>query len=204
MKLYWGPRSCAIGIHVLLQEIGRPYETEMLDMQNGAHLRPPFSEINPKSKVPTLLRDDGSVLTEYGAIATWLARANPEKNLLPADPEGEARVVEVMDYVTGTLHMQGFARIFRPGRFVPDEALHDRVQAQGRELVSKGFTLLARTIGSRPYVSGEFSVADSALFFIERWAEPAGVVLPDQIAAHHARMRARPAVAEVLRAWGEG
>ena len=41
--------------------------------------------------VPTLQRDDGSVLTEFPAIATWLARKNPETGLLPSDADGEAR-----------------------------------------------------------------------------------------------------------------
>src|SRR5215471_17624402 len=56
-------------------------------------------KLYPKSKVPTLQKDDGSVLTEFPAIATWLARKNPDKNLLPSDADGEARALEAMDYV---------------------------------------------------------------------------------------------------------
>jgi hypothetical protein len=36
LKLYWGPHTCAIGIHILLEEIGRPYETKKLDVSEGA------------------------------------------------------------------------------------------------------------------------------------------------------------------------
>jgi glutathione S-transferase len=104
MKLYWGPHTCGIGIHILLEEIGKPYETERLDVSGGATHAPPFLSINPKGKVPTLVRDDGSVLTEVGAIATWLARTNPEKNLLPSDPEIEARAAETIAYVEGSIH----------------------------------------------------------------------------------------------------
>ncbi len=80
MKLYWGPHTCAIGIHVLLEEIGKPYETEKLDVGGGggATRLQPFAAVNPKGKVPTLVCDDGTVLTEFGAIAIWLARTNPE------------------------------------------------------------------------------------------------------------------------------
>ena len=77
MKLYWGPHTCAIGIHILLEEIGEPYETEKVDPAGGQTRQPPFMAVNPKGKVPTLVRDDGSVLTEFSAIATWLARAAP-------------------------------------------------------------------------------------------------------------------------------
>jgi glutathione S-transferase len=79
---------------------------------------------NPKGKVPTLVRDDGSVLTEFSAIATWLARTNPSANLLPDDPEIEARAVEAMAYVEGTIHGQGFARVFVPQMFEPQDVVH--------------------------------------------------------------------------------
>src|SRR5689334_20681556 len=98
MKFYWGPHTCAIGIHILLEEIGKPYESVKMDVAGGATQQEPFKSINPKGKVPTLVRDDGTVMTEYGAIATWLARTNPDKGLIPADPEAERRGMEVMDY----------------------------------------------------------------------------------------------------------
>jgi len=63
MKLYWGPHTCAIGIHILLEEIGKPYETEKLDVGGGATHKPPFLAINPKGKVPALVINDGSVIT---------------------------------------------------------------------------------------------------------------------------------------------
>lgn len=124
MKLYWGPHTCAIGIHVLLEEIGLPYETERIDISGGATRKPPLLAVNPKGKVPTLVHDDGSVLTEFAAIATWLARSNPGSGLLPAGPETEARAVEVMAHVEGTIHGQGFARMFMPAMFEPQDVVH--------------------------------------------------------------------------------
>ena len=211
MKLYWGPHTCAIGIHVLLEEIGKPYETEAVDAAGGETHKPPFSRINPKGKVPTLLRDDGSVLTEYGAIATWLARTNPEAKLLPNDPEREARALEVMDYVVGTLHMQGFARIFKTASFEPPDMVHEALglgasalKKQGRAMVEQAFAILAPQVAGRDYVTGDrFTVADSALFYATRWAPEVGIDLPASLAAHLALMKARPAVARVLAVWDE-
>ena len=91
MKLYYAPGACSIGIHVLLEEIGKPYEAERVNLQQGEQYKPDFTTVNPKSKVPTLARDDGSVLTEYPAIAYWLARTNPFANLLPDDVDLQAR-----------------------------------------------------------------------------------------------------------------
>lgn len=211
MKLYWGPHTCAIGIHVLLEEIGKPYETEKLDVAGGATRKPPFSGINPKGKVPTLVRDDATVLTEFSAIATWLARTNPGKGLLPSDPDGEARAVEVMSYVDGTIHDQGFARIFVPELFEPQDLVHGTlglgrksVQQQGREMVELGFAILDPQLARHPYAAGDtFTVADAALFYVERWAPPRGIVLPINVAAHFGRMKARPAVRRVMELWDE-
>src|SRR3712207_8799926 len=77
MKLYYSPGACSIGIHVLLEEIGKPYEASRVNLQEGQQYKPEFAGINPKSKVPTLQRDDGSVLTEYPAIAYWLPPPHP-------------------------------------------------------------------------------------------------------------------------------
>ena len=211
MKLFWGPHTCAIGIHVLLEEIGKPYETEKLDVSGGATHKPPFLAINPKGKVPTLVRDDGTVLTEFGAIATWLARTNPEKDLLPSDPEIEARAVETLDYIEGTLHGQGYARLFAPSIFEPQDVVHgtlglgqSSVKKQGRAMVETGFAILDPQLGRHPYAAGGgFTIADAALFYVERWAQPQGITLPVNLAAHLERMLARPAVHKVRQLWGE-
>src|SRR5260370_2566074 len=102
-RLFYAQGACSLGIHVLLEEMGKPYEAELLTLREGAQFKPEFTSVNPKSKVPTLVRDDGSVLTEFPAIAYWLAVSNPQAQLLPADAEGQARALEAMDYVVATL-----------------------------------------------------------------------------------------------------
>ena len=60
MKLYYAPGACSIGIHVLLEEIGKPYQLEPVNLREGAQFKPPFASVTPKAKVPALERDDGS------------------------------------------------------------------------------------------------------------------------------------------------
>ena len=91
MKLYYAPGACSIGIHVLMEEIGKPYEAVKLDTKSGENTRPPFIDLNPKGKVPTVQRDDGTVLTEYPVIAHYLAETNPGAGLLPKDGESKLR-----------------------------------------------------------------------------------------------------------------
>ena len=83
--LCYAKGTCAIGIHVLLEEVGKPYDLQKVDFSKQEQQSPEYKKINPKGKVPALVRDDGSVLTEYAAISTWLALNNPDKNLMPTD-----------------------------------------------------------------------------------------------------------------------
>jgi glutathione S-transferase len=210
MKLYWGPHTCAIGIHILLEEIGEPYATEKLNVSEGATQAPEFLAINPKGKVPTLIRNDGSVLTEFGAISTWLARTHPAARLLPEDPDAQARAMELLEYVEGTVHGQGFGRIFKPQRFEPQDTLHGtvglgqaNVRRQGVDMVRKAFAIIDSQLRGTEYALGEFSIADAALFYVERWAPQQDINLPSNIEAHFRRMLNRPSVKTVRAIWGE-
>jgi glutathione S-transferase len=210
MKLYWGKHTCAIGIHVLLEEIGRPFTLEEVDVLGQENRGEAFKAVNPKMKVPVLVRQDGSRLTEFGAIATWLALTHPDKALIPDDVEDRVRSIEIMDYAVGTLHGQAFARVFMPTKFEPKDLLHKAglgqagTKAEGLEMVRQGFDILDRQLEGRPYAGGQaFSIADTALFYCERWAPEVGVALPPNLAAHFDRMRARPSVRRALEVYGE-
>jgi glutathione S-transferase len=200
MKLYYAPGTCAIGIHVLLEEIGKPYQIEAVDFREGAQYQPPFTGINPKSKVPTLERDDGSILTEFPIIARWLARQNPQAGLISQDEETDTRAMEVMEYVVGTIHAEGFRRLFRTERFAPSAADHEAVKAQGRAAIDKGFAVCDQALAGKNYLGGNaLSIADAALFYVEYWgAKRLGMQLPPNLAAHYQRMMARPAVQRAL------
>ncbi|WCT74659.1 glutathione S-transferase family protein [Sphingomonas naphthae] len=207
--LYWGPGTCAIGIQVLLEESGRPYRTIKVDVHGGGTRTPEFLAINPKGKVPTLVREDGTVLTEFGAIATWLGLTDKSAGLLPRDPESGARVAEMIAYVEGTIHGQGYGRLMRPDLFEPQDALHTSlgigqaaVRRQGREIVEQGFAVLDADLAGHAYAIGDsFTIADAALFYVERWAPQHDVDLPRHVASHFARLKERPAIQCVMQQW---
>ena len=154
MKLYYSPGACSLGIHVLLEEIGKPYELHRLNFPEGDQQKPEFQAVNRKGKVPTLVRDDGSVLTEFPAIAVVAGLSNPERGLLPAGVEGQARALEALDYLVGTIHGQGFGRLFRPMKFTPREADHEEIKAQGREVFEKGLRLMDEQLAGKEYLLG--------------------------------------------------
>jgi glutathione S-transferase len=201
MKLFYAPGVCSIGIHVLLEEIGKPYQLELVNLREGAQFKPPFTGISPKGKVPALERDDGSVLTEFPVIARWLGK---QANLMPKDDEADTRAMEAMEYAVGTMHGQGFARLFRTERFAPSPSDHEAVKSAGREVVEKGFDVLDKALWGKNYIAGnEFSPADTALFYVEFWAaKRLNMKLPANVAAHYERMMARPSVQRVMQQEG--
>jgi len=201
MKLFYAPGVCSIGIHVLLEEIGKPYQLELVNLREGAQFKPPFTAVSPKGKVPALERDDGSVLTEFPVIARWLGK---QANLLPKDDEADTRAMEAMEYAVSTMHGQGFARLFRTERFAPSSSDHETVKAAGREVVEKGFAVLDKALAGKNYIAGsEFSPADTALFYVEFWAaKRLNMKLPANIAAHYDRMMSRPSVQRVMQQEG--
>jgi len=201
MKLFYAPGVCSIGIHVLLEEIGKPYQLELVNLREGAQFKPPFTAVSPKGKVPALERDDGSVLTEFPVIARWLGK---QANLLPKDDEADTRAMEAMEYAVSTMHGQGFARLFRTERFAPSSSDHETVKAAGREVVEKGFAVLDKALAGKNYIAGnEFSPADTALFYVEFWAaKRLNMKLPANVAAHYDRMMSRPSVQRVMQQEG--
>jgi glutathione S-transferase len=202
MKLLYAPGACSIGIHVLMEEVGKPYEGVAVALREGAQFKPEFTSINPKSKVPTLVDDAGTVRTEYPAIAYWLARTNPFANLLPDNIELQAKALELMDYCVATIHMQGFSRIFRASNYSPTASDEAAVKERGTEIAEKGFAALDKALEGKDYAVGNFSIADSAIFYVEFWAKRVGIALPPNCAAHLERMLARPSVQRTLAAEG--
>jgi len=202
MKLFYAPGACSIGIHVLMEEVGKPYEGVAVNLREGGQFKPEFTAVNPKSKVPAVVDDAGTVRTEYPAIAYWLAKTNPSANLLPDDVDQQAKALELMDYCVATVHMQGFSRIFRASAYSPTASDEPAVKARGTEIAEKGFAALNEALAGKDYAVGPFSIADSALFYVEFWGKRVGISLPPNCAAHLDRMLARPAVQRTLKAEG--
>jgi glutathione S-transferase len=199
MKFYMTPGSCSTGIHILLEEIGLVFEAHLVNLLAGDQHQPAYLAINPKATIPALMRDDGTVLCEFQSIAWWLARTYPKNQLLPATAEGEARVLEVMGYVTATVHGQGFARLFTTDKFSANPAEQEAVRTRGREIVDAGFAVIETLLAQEDFVAADhFTIADAALFYVEFWADRTQVPLPPNCRAHYQRLLTRPAVRQVL------
>jgi glutathione S-transferase len=87
--LHYAPRTRSFTALWLLEELGIPYELDAFNIQSGRHKKPDFLAINPMGKVPVVV-DNGTPVSELGAIAIYLADRYSEKGLAPS-PDNPAR-----------------------------------------------------------------------------------------------------------------
>ncbi|WP_157015372.1 glutathione S-transferase family protein [Mesorhizobium xinjiangense] len=83
LKFYHAPWSRSSSIFWLLEELGQPYEMEVVDIRAEGGVPEGYREIQPNKKVPAIVHD-GAVITERAAISIHLADAFPQAGLAPA------------------------------------------------------------------------------------------------------------------------
>ncbi|MCG3267380.1 glutathione S-transferase family protein [Yoonia sp. I 8.24] len=194
LTLFHSPGSCSDGIFLLLEEVGAEYEVEVIDLKTGGQRDPAFLARNPKGKVPSLMREDGSVLTEFQTIAYWLANHFDQAGVWPEQLESQSRTLEALDFIVGSVHMRGFTLVKVPQKFQLDAKGTEDLRAYGRSEVEKGLIQLSRMLGDALYLLGTFGIADAAIFYVLRWATQEGFDVPENLQDFLARMQERPAV----------
>jgi glutathione S-transferase len=82
LLFYHSPNTRSTGAHILLEELGAKYEPRPLNMKAHEQRKPAYLGVNPMGKVPAILHN-GTLVTEQGAIFTYLADLFPEAKLAP-------------------------------------------------------------------------------------------------------------------------
>ncbi|MCA0272654.1 MAG: glutathione transferase GstA [Proteobacteria bacterium] len=196
MKLYYSPGACSMASHIVMNEIGKPYETERVDTSTKKTATgKDFRAINPKGKVPAL-EVDGQVLTEGPAILQYVADAAGAEKLAPkAGSFPRARVNEAVTYVSSELH-PAFSPLFNP-------ALDDAGKEAARKNVGKKLDWLESVLADgRAFLTGaEFTIADAYAFVVSNWSGHVGVSLDNwpKVKEFVARVAGRPAVQKTLK-----
>jgi glutathione S-transferase len=196
MKLYMFPGACSLAPHIVLRELGLPFDIEKVDLKTGrTSSGQDYKAIQPLGYVPALRLDDGQLLTEVAAIVQYLADRKPEAGLAPAAGTFERyRLVEWLNFIATELH-KGFSPLFIPN-------LPEAMRTATTERLTGRFAHVDRRLDGRPFLLGDaFSVADAYLFTIATWLPYAKLDIAQwpHVAAHHERIQARPAVQEALR-----
>jgi glutathione S-transferase len=200
IQLYYSPGSANLVPHILLEEIGAPFELVLVDRANAAHKTPEYLKLNPNGQIPVLV-DGDFVLYETAAIALYLADRFPERHLAPALGTRErAHYYQWMAWCTNTLQAM-MMHFFYPERMVDDGDAAAAAQVKLRAEARAGGMLdvLDRQFASHggDFVLGSrFSAVDPYALMLGRWtrsfARPARS-LP-HLGPYLQRMLARPAV----------
>jgi glutathione S-transferase len=199
MKLYYSPGACSLSAHIALHESGMAFQavpapTKTHQLPDGTD----YYTINPLGYVPLLELDDGTRLREGQVIVQYIADQAPLKNLAPANGTlSRYRLQEWLSFIGTELH-KGFSPLFNPA--MPDEA-----KALSRTRLLSRYQWLDSELAGKEYLLSEhFTVADGYLFTVTTWATKVGVDLSGlaNVQAFQARIAARPAVQEAMRAEG--
>ena len=120
-KLYVAPKSCARVATIALEEIGVPFETELVRLASKQQKSPEYLALNPKGKVPVLLVD-GKPITENVSILSWLNETYPDAQLLPKTSSSFEHYLQMADisFVSGTFH-PFVTRIAMPSKFATSD-----------------------------------------------------------------------------------
>jgi len=180
LTLYFTPGASSMAVHIALHEIGVSFEARPMSFRRNDMRAPEYLALNPEGKVPTLLVD-GRPLTEVAAILFYLAKRDPEAQLLPLnDLAAEAQAISWMSFIASTIH---------PAR------------REGLEHAKKVYGIADKRLGANAWALGRYSIADIHLFRLF-WRFANGVK-PERSAypnlwAHYDRMMARPAVKRTI------
>ena len=174
IALYYSPGSCSLAPHIVLNEIGQPFELKRFATAERANYSAEYLAVNPKGRIPAL-HIDGFLLTENPAILAYLGRRFPGAGLYPADTaEAEARCLELLAWSSNTVHV-AYAQLFRPERFVPTEQSYAPVKESGRANYQRCLADIDKTLQRQQYALGsQFSVVDPFWLVFFRWGVRSG------------------------------
>lgn len=178
-------------VRLLLALLGRPYEYVPVDILAGESRTEAFLARNPDGRIPVLELDDGSFLSESGAILFHLAEGTP---YLPGDPLERARVLQWMFFEQYS-HEPHIATSRFWLKHVALTPWHRERLADKRQAGEAALAVMERHLAAEPFfVAGRYTIADVALYAYTHVAPEGGFSLDRRPAVRDwlDRVAARP------------
>lgn len=199
MKLYDGGRAPnPRRVRIFLAEKGITVPIEPVDTGALEHKSEAYAAINPLQRLPALVLDDGTVLTESIAICRYFEALQPQPALFGTGPLEIAQVEMWQRRIELTL-MAAIQAVFRHLHPGMAQLQQPQIAAWGeanKPRVTEFLQMLDRELGTRRYVAGEaFSVADITGLVSIDLMKPAKLAVPPECAnvlRWHAEVSARP------------
>lgn len=199
MKLYDGgkapnPRR----VRVFLAEKGIEVPTVPVDMGAMGHRSPEVTALNPLQRLPVLVLDDGTVLTESVAICRYFEELHPEPALFGRGALGRA-LVEMWQRRVELNLMMPVAHAFRhihPAMKDWEVPQFPEFGEANKPKAVEFLELLDGELASREFVAGDaYSIADITGLIAVDFMKLARIALPEHLShvrRWHAAVKARP------------
>lgn len=170
-KLFYAPDSAAMGIRVMLEELGVPYELIPTTTDRDKPSPPEQLAINPNGWIPVLAWDDGAMY-ECAAITLFLCDRHPQANLAPTiDDPTRALYLQTLVYFSNSVQ-NAFQLSYYPDRFVDTTADEASAQRRGNRRLRETWKVIDDQIASNEWLLGDdFSAADIYLFMLTTWLQ---------------------------------
>jgi len=201
LALYYYPGNASLLPHMMLREIGAPFEMRFVDRANKAQKSAEYLRLNPNGRIPVLV-DGDLVLFETAAITLHLVDKFPQAGLAPEVGTNErAEFYKWMVHLTNTPQAE-YRAWFYPHEHVSDEAAVPAAKQAAEQRLYRMFDVISDQLGDKTWLLGDrFSAADLFLFMLIRWGR--GMPRPPRtlpnLNALAERVVARPAVQEALK-----
>lgn len=171
-KLYYAPGSAAMGVRVLLEEIGADYELIETTIDRSKPRSPEQMALNPNGWVPVLIWDEHAMY-ECAAITIFLCDRHPEANLAPSvDSHARGRFLQTLVYFSNSVQT-GFQLSYYPDRFADTPIEEPSAQQRGIRRLRETWQVIDDQIGAGEWIlSDTFSAADIYLYMLTTWLSP--------------------------------
>src|SRR4029079_19714088 len=126
ITLFYAPGACSMAPHIVLEDSGEKYTARKMELSKGEQRTGDYMKIHPLGRVPALLLDDGSPLTENTVILPFLGK---RFGLWPQDPVQEARALSAIGFFAATVHPAN-GHIGRTERYTDEKAAFPGIQAK--------------------------------------------------------------------------
>lgn len=202
LTLHFAPDTCARVTMIALEEIGCPYEVEVVEFMRGAHRSQNYLALNPKGKVPTLVVDC-KPLNENLAILSFLDETYPEAGLLPkaADAFERGQILSDLSFCASGLHPI-VTRLRIPRFFCDVEPGASRVFEMAEVAMGLNFEIIEERLSrNRWWYGDEWSILDAYINWV--WFRVSGTAFDTSsfpnFARHGQEMLERPSVIRALK-----
>jgi len=193
-KLAPNPRR----VRIFLAEKGIAVPTEQVDIARKEHKTPEYAAINPLQRIPSLVLDDGTIITESIAICRYFEMLRPEPPLFGVGSK-DAAIVEMWNRRAEINFLANVAAVFRHTHPAMKELEVPQVPAwaeANRPRVSWFLEMLDRELGTREFVAGDrYTVADITMQVAVDFMKPGRLSMPDgatNVKRWHTTVSARP------------